>query len=53
MDDKAPEKHPMNLNSSDFNPELYVNGLVHKKGLDELVAIEEDMVQNVMVYYYI
>ena len=47
MDDPSPEKHPMNLNSAEFSPEAYVNGLVHRKGLDELVAIEEDMVQSV------
>ncbi|KAE9556197.1 hypothetical protein FO519_000536 [Halicephalobus sp. NKZ332] len=47
MGDPSPEKHPMNLNSTEFSPEAYVNGLVHRKGLDELVAIEEDMVQSV------
>lgn len=42
-----PEDHPLNLNSSMFDSETYVNNLIQKKGLDELVAVEEDMVQNV------
>lgn len=41
------ENHPLNLNSTDFDPEAYVNNLLKRKGLDELVAVEEDMVQNV------
>lgn len=43
----SPENHPLNLNSGDFDPEAYVNHLLQRKGLDELVAVEEDMVQNV------
>lgn len=41
------ENHPLNLNSLQFDSEAYVNNLIQKKGLDELVAVEEDMVQNV------
>lgn len=41
------EMHPLNLNSLNFDSEAFVNNLIHKKGLDELVAVEEDMVQNV------
>lgn len=41
------KSHPLNLNSVNFNSEQFVNNLIHKKGLDELVAVEEDMVQNV------
>jgi hypothetical protein len=45
--ESSPEKSQLNLNSSDFDAESYVQNLLQKKGLDELVAIEEDMVQNV------
>uniref|UniRef100_A0A914Y6J0 Vacuolar protein sorting-associated protein 51 homolog n=1 Tax=Panagrolaimus superbus TaxID=310955 RepID=A0A914Y6J0_9BILA len=45
--ESSPEKSQLNLNSSDFEAESYVQNLLQKKGLDELVAIEEDMVQNV------
>lgn len=41
------DNNPLNLNSSNFNSEAYVNNLLQKNGLDELVAVEEDMVQNV------
>lgn len=49
----SPEKSQLNLNSSEFEAEAYVQNLLQKKGLDELVAIEEDMVQNVgHIYIY-
>ncbi|KAI1731438.1 vps51/Vps67 domain-containing protein [Ditylenchus destructor] len=41
------DRHPLNLNSSQFDSEAFVSNLLQKKGLDELVAVEEDMVQNV------
>ncbi|KAI1718089.1 vps51/Vps67 domain-containing protein [Ditylenchus destructor] len=41
------DKHPLNLNSSQFDSEAFVSNLLQRKGLDELVAVEEDMVQNV------
>lgn len=44
---ESAQNHPLNLNSSEFDPEAYVNNLILKKRLDELVAVEEDMVQNV------
>lgn len=44
---EPPDNHPLNLNSTVFKPEAYVSNLLKRKGLDELVAVEEDMVQNV------
>uniref|UniRef100_A0A914C6A9 Vacuolar protein sorting-associated protein 51 homolog n=1 Tax=Acrobeloides nanus TaxID=290746 RepID=A0A914C6A9_9BILA len=44
---EPPDNHPLNLNSTVFEPEAYVSNLLKRKGLDELVAVEEDMVQNV------
>uniref|UniRef100_A0A1I8A855 Vacuolar protein sorting-associated protein 51 homolog n=1 Tax=Steinernema glaseri TaxID=37863 RepID=A0A1I8A855_9BILA len=38
---------PMDLNSSEFVAENYVSQLLKKKGLDELVQVEEDMVHNI------
>ena len=35
------------INSSAFNSATFVNNLILKKGLDELVAVEEEMVQSV------
>ncbi|KAL3103113.1 hypothetical protein niasHS_002299 [Heterodera schachtii] len=37
----------MDLNSPNFNAEAYVQDLLRKKGLEELVAVEQDMVNNV------
>uniref|UniRef100_A0A914GUI7 Vacuolar protein sorting-associated protein 51 homolog n=1 Tax=Globodera rostochiensis TaxID=31243 RepID=A0A914GUI7_GLORO len=37
----------MDLNSPQFNAELYVQDLLRRKGLEELVAVEQDMVNNV------
>lgn len=45
----SPETKEANLNSSDFDAETYVQNLLQKKSLDELVAIEEDSVHNVRV----
>lgn len=47
MEPTPPEEHPLNLNSEKFDSEAFVSNLIRKKGLDELVAVEEDMVQNV------
>jgi hypothetical protein len=35
------------INSDRFDSEAFVNKLILKKGLDELVSIEEEMVQKV------
>uniref|UniRef100_A0A914KVV8 Vacuolar protein sorting-associated protein 51 homolog n=1 Tax=Meloidogyne incognita TaxID=6306 RepID=A0A914KVV8_MELIC len=40
-------KSTLNINSSSFDPEYYVQDLLRKKGLEELVAVEQDMVNNV------
>ncbi|KAI6182592.1 Vacuolar protein sorting-associated protein 51-like protein [Aphelenchoides bicaudatus] len=40
-----PEK--VNINSNQFDSESFVNNLILKKGLDELVTVEEEMVQSV------
>jgi len=37
----------LDINSSSFDPSKYVNSLIQRKGLDELVAVEEDMIMNV------
>lgn len=34
----------LDLNSTNFDAEYYVQNLLHKKGLEELVAVEQDMV---------
>lgn len=36
-----------NINSNQFDSENFVNNLILKKGLDELVTVEEDMIQSV------
>jgi hypothetical protein len=36
-----------NINSDQFDSESFVNNLILKKGLDELVTVEEDMIQSV------
>nr|CAD2164343.1 unnamed protein product [Meloidogyne enterolobii] len=40
-------KSILDINSSNFDPEYYVQDLLRKKGLEELVAVEQDMVNNV------
>uniref|UniRef100_A0A914MDI1 Vacuolar protein sorting-associated protein 51 homolog n=1 Tax=Meloidogyne incognita TaxID=6306 RepID=A0A914MDI1_MELIC len=40
-------KSTLDINSSNFDPEYYVQDLLRKKGLEELVAVEQDMVNNV------
>lgn len=34
------DNDPMNINSKKFDSENYVNSLILKKGLDELVTVE-------------
>jgi hypothetical protein len=34
----------LDLNSPDFDAEQYVRNLLREKGIDDLVAVEEDMV---------
>ena len=34
----------LNINSGEFDAESYVRNLLHEKGIDDLVAVEEDMV---------
>ena len=37
-------KLALDINSSNFDAEYYVQDLLRKKGLEELVAVEQDMV---------
>ncbi|CAD5208507.1 unnamed protein product [Bursaphelenchus xylophilus] len=47
MENDLADNDPMNLNSPQFDSEAFVSNLIRNKGLDELVAVEENMVQNV------
>jgi hypothetical protein len=40
----APDKAILDLNSPHFDAEYYVQDLLKRKGLEELVAVEQDMV---------
>jgi hypothetical protein len=40
----AEAKKTLNLNSATFDAEYYVQDLLRRKGLEELVAVEQDMV---------
>uniref|UniRef100_A0A0N5AFM2 Vacuolar protein sorting-associated protein 51 homolog n=1 Tax=Syphacia muris TaxID=451379 RepID=A0A0N5AFM2_9BILA len=43
----AEKKKKFDIKSAEFDCETYLNSLLKKKSLDELVQVEEDMVQNV------
>uniref|UniRef100_A0A1I8BTD2 Vacuolar protein sorting-associated protein 51 homolog n=1 Tax=Meloidogyne hapla TaxID=6305 RepID=A0A1I8BTD2_MELHA len=47
MSFSASSKSTLNINSTNFDAEYYVQDLLRKKGLEELVAVEQDMVNNV------
>lgn len=47
MNEVNGEDSSSNINSDGFDSEAYVNNLILKKGLDELVTVEEEMVQSV------
>ena len=43
----AEKRKKLDMKRSAFDCDAYLSGLLKKKGLDELVQVEEDMVQNV------